>query len=503
MLFMKIMQETRSYNAPNLPIIKGINKFVFSKLFVVLIALLTVLSNVFALDMYFFYSIVLFAVYIAVFGRDFSPYLPMLCCCYIVSSVSNNPGINSNSILFPKESGYIIFYLAGIVLLGMIYRFSIDSSIGFKNIFKQKRKLLIGMAILSLSYFISGIGSNGYYNFALKNLAFSGLQSLTVIVPYFILSFSVHWKDVDKDYLIFTGVCIGVAVCFELVGVYFINGVMTSGVPSKALIYTGWGISNNIGAMISMMIPFVFYYLYKNKHPIIWLLVLDFMALMTAFSCSRTSILIGLAFFIVGNAIVFIKANKLTKLLTLVNLIVFALLVYLCSWVGSKTLHVAFINGLSSKTRVELYTLGIKTFFHSPILGSGFYSLNEQIDILSSDWVWSKELSFSTFFPGRWHNTIIQLVATGGLIALLAYIFHRFQTINLFVKKRSPETFFTMLSILILLTESMFDCHFFNIGPVLFYSVALAFIEFKTPNDTNTIPFKEYIYSKKKNCLLK
>ena len=39
------------------------------------------------------------------------------------------------------------------------------------------------------------------------------------------------------------------------------------------------------------------------------------------------------------------------------------------------------------------------------------------------------------------------------------------------------EKSFIGLSILVLLLTSLLDCHFFNIGPVLFYSMALAFAE--------------------------
>ena len=36
---------------------------------------------------------------------------------------------------------------------------------------------------------------------------------------------------------------------------------------------------------------------------------------------------------------------------------------------------------------------------------------------------------------------------------------------------------FAFVSMLTLLTTSMVDCHFFNVGPVLFYSMMLAFVE--------------------------
>ena len=64
-----------------------------------------------------------------------------------------------------------------------------------------------------------------------------------------------------------------------------------------------------------------------------------------------------------------------------------------------------------------------------------------------------------------------------GSVGLIAYAFHRFQTIKLIFKKPNAEKSFIGLSILALLLMSMLDCHFFNIGPTLIYSMALAFAE--------------------------
>jgi O-antigen ligase len=85
---------------------------------------------------------------------------------------------------------------------------------------------------------------------------------------------------------------------------------------------------------------------------------------------------------------------------------------------------------------------------------------------------------FSAFFPSRWHNTIIQLLASCGVVGLLAYCYHRYQTIRLFVKKRTTVNVYIGIYIVTLLGMSLLDCHFFNVGPVLFYSIALAVMEY-------------------------
>ena len=60
---------------------------------------------------------------------------------------------------------------------------------------------------------------------------------------------------------------------------------------------------------------------------------------------------------------------------------------------------------------------------------------------------------------------------------MAAYLFHRVETAKMFLQKQSVGKAFIALSILTLLGTSLLDCHLFNVGPVLFYSMALAFAE--------------------------
>ena len=64
-----------------------------------------------------------------------------------------------------------------------------------------------------------------------------------------------------------------------------------------------------------------------------------------------------------------------------------------------------------------------------------------------------------------------------GIVGLLAYGFHRYETVRMFLRDRTREKAFIACSIAVLLGCSLVDCHFFNLGPVLFYSVGLAFAE--------------------------
>ena len=120
------------------------------------------------------------------------------------------------------------------------------------------------------------------------------------------------------------------------------------------------------------------------------------------------------------------------------------------------------------------YEEGIKQFLKYPIFGGTFFPVNYK-----ELYVWAQVDNFTALFPPRWHNTLIQLLATGGVVCLFGYIVHRVQTVKLFLKNPSKDKTFVALSILALLLTSLLDCHFFNVGPVLLYSAMLAFTEFK------------------------
>ena len=157
-----------------------------------------------------------------------------------------------------------------------------------------------------------------------------------------------------------------------------------------------------------------------------------------------------------------------------------------------NTLGFSFNNGFSSSSRIEIYEDAIEIFYSFPLFGGGFYGINSA---LSPD-----EVSWNSFFPRMWHNTIFQVMATGGLICLIAYLIHRLQTIALVMKKCNIENFFSALSILSLLLTSLLDCYLFQLGPMLLYASAFAFIEHRLPT-VKKERFDKYVYKHKLKLL--
>ena len=84
---------------------------------------------------------------------------------------------------------------------------------------------------------------------------------------------------------------------------------------------------------------------------------------------------------------------------------------------------------------------------------------------------------FSHFMPPRAHDTYMQLLASCGLLGILAYGLHRLDTVVLYLQRPTHEKTFIALVVAALLLTSVVDCNFFNFGPGIIYGVLLAFAE--------------------------
>jgi hypothetical protein len=89
-------------------------------------------------------------------------------------------------------------------------------------------------------------------------------------------------------------------------------------------------------------------------------------------------------------------------------------------------------------------------------------------------------LEVGQFLPARYHNTYVQLLASCGSVGFFAYVYHRYDTLRMVFKEQNIEKYFLNLCISGLLLTSLLDCHFFNFGPGLTYSILLLLMEIDT-----------------------
>lgn len=460
------------------PRVQAINSFLRSPGYILALSLLTVVCNLLGLELVYYTLVIALGLYVITLSKDLLPIMPMIMLCYIVPSVKNNPGRNGDSIFSFSNGGAYILVLASVVVVFLIWRLISDKEMG-RAFLTRKRSLVSGMLFLGVGYLLSGIGSYRYFDVFGRNLLFAFLQFISIALLYFLFTATVDWFNVPKDYLAWMGLGIGFTVLPQLLMAYlsgqaFMEG---TGTMDRELIYTGWGMHNNIGGLMVMMIPFAYYLAYTKKHSWVYNLLGTMLLGGVMLSCSRTAMAVGAGIYLVC-AVILLK-NKRTRKENLWVYCIGALAVLGFVAVFFEKLMEIFSLffeeiGLVSKRDVLLEN-GLKKFGNDPIFGGSFFFKGTPGEFVP--WDFSEQATFSSFFPPRWHNTLVQIAASCGVVGLVGYGFHRFQTFRMLWRNRSTENLFIALYLAVLLLCSLMDCHFFNVGPVLFYSMALAFAE--------------------------
>lgn len=448
---------------------KKINRYLTTVPYILLVCLLTLIANMFAAELVVYTLLVAIGVYICLLGDDLLGLMPLVVCAYLAPAAGNNPGRNGQSVFTPGSGGIYILCLAAVLGIALAVRVITDR----KVFLSTKRRLLPGILLLGMAYVFSGIGSPAYPALAWKNILFALLQLAAIVLPYWLFSGGVRWEKTRSDYLAWTGFGVGGLLVCEILWCYCTGSVVVDGVIDRSRIYTGWGMYNNMGGMLAMMIPFAFYLAARYQRGWIGSVVGSVFLVGVVMTCSRSSILVGCVIFLVCIIMMLFSArNRRGNTWALItSLAVMALLVLIFHKQILRLFTDLISVGMDPSSRDTIYTEGLKQFLRYPIFGGSFYP----IDFVP--WDWATEDAFSSFFPPRWHNTIVQLLASCGVVGLGAYLFHRYQTTRMLVKDWNREKAFIGCAILVLRLTSLFDCHFFNIGPVLFYAMALAFAE--------------------------
>lgn len=453
------------------------NKFLYSPAYFVVLGGLAILANVFGKELIAYTIMLPLAACVCLFGTDLLPLMPVFACAYISPSAANNPGVNENSIF--SASGGLVYLgiLLAVLVASLVYRLVKDPDFGGKKFLSHKRKLLSGMCVLGITYAISGLCSGHWAEYGWRNLLFAAIQFVAVAGLYWLFSGSVKWEQAPKAYIYWMGVCVGYVLVAELLGIYLTKEIWVGGTIHREHIFTGWGNYNSMGALFAMMIPLPFYLAVKGRFK--WFGLLSSFVFLAGllFTCSRVSMIMGAVIFVISYVFYLIHSRHakgrvviyaISALIPIVLLLVF--------WKELQSLlgRMSDIGFESFAERSKGYEEGIKQFLKYPIFGGTFFPVD-----FKELYVWSQLDNFTALFPPRWHNTVIQLLATGGVVCLFGYVVHRVQTVKLFLKNPSGDKTFVALSILALLLTSLLDCHFFNVGPVLLYSAMLAFTEFK------------------------
>ncbi len=352
-----------------------------------------------------------------------------------------------------------IYLIALFVTHFVIYKKQLD----FKGLLKSK--LFWGYALICIAFLLNGFFNLDEYSFGNIIFALALIGSFGAI--FFIFHINLNANNLKK-YLFFVLYLVSILITLELFFSFFNQIKIENGEIVKESILLGWGMWNNVGGMLSFLLPIHFYYastIKKYGYLFYGSGIVSYLAIVL--TLSRSSLLVSTCIIVVCAIIgCFYGDNKKINRIITASVAIIGCLGIIILWDKISDILGDYINrGFDDNGRFEIYKKGLKNFLSNPIFGGGFCSVDAQ------------EHQFISFLPDRYHNTIIQLLGACGIVGLLAYLFHRFQTIRLLWQKRSLHTVFSFLCILSLLLTSMLDNHFFNLYPGIIYTIILVVVE--------------------------
>lgn len=464
-------------------VIRALRAFFGSALYTVLIIALMVLSNVFSLELPVFYCYLFLGTLAVLFDDDLKALIPMVFGAYMSLSYENNPAMNKWDSPAPSALYDPAFRANLIVILGLAAALIIGRFLSLLILRKKKSVpiLTLGFAALSLSFLLGGIFTK-YYDF--KTAFFGFTVSASLCGLYFLFYYTVDFGALRKGYWAETFTAAGFGVALELIGMYVKSGILTDPTLDRGVLLTGWGMYNSVGCVLAMCLPAALYLAASRKHGWVYVILSVLLGVALLFTQSRSSVLFGGIVYLAGMAVVLFKKrgkerrNILIVAGSALALVAIAVIVICCHAPWREKFGTLFSDVFEKmfdgNGRDTIYPMAIEHFKEGPFFGVGFYHCKA--------FRWGYAAEDEVFLPPRYHNTVLQLLASGGIFAFLCYLLHRVETAFLLFRHPTAEKTCIALSIGALLLTSLLECHFFSFGPGLLYGLLLAFAECSPQN---------------------
>ena len=455
-------------------VVMGIRAFFRSPWYIAATTLLMVFSVLFGLELLCYWLLLGFGIVAALFDEDMLAVAPLAVCGYMSVSAKNNIGKHVEPTAFadPRFQLQLAFIaiVAAIVLLARLV------SLLLQNRRRGVPRLTLGFAALGLAYLLGGAFSGGM----LRSSLFGLVQIACLAGLYFYLYFTVDWTRVRTDYCAMLLTIVGMGLCVQIASMYFSETILGASSIDRGDLYLGWGIHNNVGCMMAMLLPAPFYFAIKRKHGWAFTLLGSAFLLFVALTQSRGAILFGAVVYVACAVFVLATTKGRERIYHLVVFLALVLAGVISFLIFRERLAKLFASVISSgfndSLRFDTYRSCWARFLEYPLFGAGFY--NTPGTLLIDGSMHTVDGAFGdAFLPPRAHNTVFQLLASGGIFAILCYGFHRAETLISLFRKPSVEKTIIFFSMLALLLTSLLDCHFFNFGPGLVYGILLVFAE--------------------------
>jgi hypothetical protein len=450
---------------------KGADWFLTSPFFVLLMAVIVLISYYCALDLLAIWFVMLSAIAMLFVCNSLMPLIVIFFFLQILTSPQKST-VESAYFLQPAVLGQVLGLVVCFILIA-VYRFVIS----IKREGFHISSALWGMVGFAVVLLLNGIFAQGY---TFKNLLFGLILAACFLGVFLLMHQCLHVGKNDFLYLSVSLIILSAVLIIELIVKYCTTeGIFHNGTIVRGLLMFGWGTYNSLGMLLCLILPAVFWLAYRYKYGFFFTMYAFVVLAAIVFSQSRQCILAGGIEFLICYIILLVKGkhrliNGGILLVVVVALAIFVGLEYETIATYTNYLMASVFDQagqLNGAGRVRLWKIGIHDYSLYPVFGIGFYG-STMLNLNSYG-------GYYTLFPSMYHNTIIQILASCGSVGLLAYAVHRTQSILSFFKHPTTTRAYLAVMLFAMLFINLFDVHIFCIFSTLLYGALIALF-FKT-----------------------
>lgn len=389
--------------------------------------------------------------------------MPFMAFIFLVT-LEHSPNVPYYSHFYIEPLPLALLIVLATVFFGSIIWFAVRNRKQANPIFWR------GLAFLGMAVFCGGLLINGFFSeyYTISDTLYPVSFLLSLLGVYVLFAAYVRFDKSALEYFMTCLLTTGLIISVELLLAYLMGDVrFVDGSVVKESVMLGWGVWTAIGGMLAFLMPACFYFAHSHQHGWIFYLLglLEYVCIFL--SQSRGALLFGtLVLGLCLLVLMFSGKNKKSNRIITGCIVVIGVLGILLLWdklMGVLNNYLEY--GFSDNGRYDKWRVGWKNFLDYPIFGAGFYTRFEYGD-------WEKAV-----YPYLYHNTLIQVLSSCGVVGMAAYLYHRYCTARLVFQKTNPYKWFLGIGILGLISFSLLDVLFFNTYPTIIYSLMLLFME--------------------------
>ena len=448
-------------------------RFFDGKLYPLLVAFIVTVAAITGLELVSCVVIATIFITAAFFSQSAKPFIVIFITFAMQMSLKHSPsevvnklyGDGNTEYYFTSYRIYLIAFCIGSMLFACIYFFVKNKR--YKRIKLKEDKLLLGTLLVSLSFLLGGLFTEGWS----ISLPHALMQAAIYLAVYLLFAYGFSENDTRGsliDYFSYISLITAGVVIVQMIVLFVIHSdnIFIDGGINKEGIMLGFGIWTLIGITLAMLIPMIFYGAMKGGgRSAIYFVGATLSWIFALLSMSRNAQLFSTIAYASCVIIAALKSkNKLfyrtISALGVAVSIVGAILIY----DKIPTLISSFFD---DNGRAEHAGIAINNFLHAPVFGVGFsgFEIFESLNPFYAP---------MGPWPAMAHNTILEIMSALGIVGIFSYGFYRVASLEPLFRKPTLAKTMLFVGVFVVLFSSLLDNFVFDVYPMIYTVIALS-----------------------------